>query len=202
MNKLINENNDIIKEIEMKISELNIDEMESTLIDRINAMESIEECENICSEKGLYEAKQQLNYYSSRINAVNEKIINENEQLKNRLQHYLWQSSMPCSVELMDLPINSSIYTVQLFYRKLQEKYFDKPMKFMILGLVQNTMGRTLNINSLEKTEKFIAKEIDYFINYISIRNLYNDLINVAKGILFNHLNQEEDDDENRNKMK
>lgn len=187
MDKIGDENNCIIKEISNEILKLKINDMEKMLVDKLNAAEDICNDVRICSEQDLYRAMERLLYYINRVNAVNEKAIMQNDQLKNRIQQLLWQLSLPCSVEFFDMPINSSVYVIQLFYRKLHEKYSNEPIKYMILGLSRNTAGRRLNINFLDDPEKAMAQELDLFLNYIIIRNLFNELINVEKNIIYNY---------------
>lgn len=192
MNSLSVENENIIKELEKVISELNISKMEAELINKIKGTENTDEDETIFSEKGLYEAREQFGYFVSRICAVNEKAIISNDHLKSRIQLLYQQANMPCSIEYVDMPLNSSIYLVQQFYKKIYEKY-TRIVEFMNIGLMPNASGRRLNAKQMEENDIIIYRELDCYINYIAIRNLFNELINLEKNVIFNYSESEND---------
>lgn len=182
------ENKMIIEEIDKLIHDMNIEEMEQKFIDAINDMNSENKIENrVCDVSVVYRYMEKSGVYLNRIIAVNEKIITKNELLSNRIQQIRYMQSIPCNISLMDMPLNRTIYSVQLYYNKLYQNYITNPATYLLAGLMCNINGRELKVDTLSENEKFVAEDLNGLIACKKIQNIFNSLIDLCKNIIFNY---------------
>lgn len=191
MDTISSENDRIIQEICKLIEDLKIYDKQEKLISIVNNIDSKElNINDVCNEKDLFNAKNNFSYYFNRIKAVNEAYIHRNDMLKSRINQLEFNANQPCGIIYMDMPLNSTEYVVQLFYKTLNEKYINEPVKYKLLGLIPNPYVRTLKLNSLLDVEREIAIELDKFIKYINVKNQLNELVNLCKSIIYNYLDE------------
>lgn len=186
MSSIVDENNRIIEEIEGLIKLLDVETAEKQLIEFIKENQTDEKC-SICDEKIVFKAMNRSDYFLNRIIAVNEVSIEKYAALSNRIQQINVIQSFPCNIRFMDMPINNSIFVVQLFYKKLYEEYRNEEKKFFALGLSRNINGRELRLEELSCSDRKIADELNVYILYVKIRKQLEALIDLCKSINFNY---------------
>ena len=185
MASIIDENNSIIEEIEELIKLLDVETKENYYIELLTK-NKFDEVVRICDEKLAFKARERIDFFLSRIIAVNEVTIGKHVELTNRIQQIYIIQSIPCNIRFMDMPINNSIFVVQLFYRKLYEKYGGTLGKYIALGLYKIS-DRELNLDALSCSENIIADELNILISYFKFRKQLEALIDLCKSINCNY---------------
>lgn len=178
--QLCDENKEIINKLELYIENLSLSELEATI------KGNIEENISLYSEK-IYDAYNRLLQIKNRIYAVNNKVICNNEELKNWFFRIDSMCMLPCGIAYMDMPLNNRRYLVQNFYKELDEKYAKEPINCILLGMIPNSSGRFLKIEQLEESEKKTALVLDDYLKLCSICEQLEMLINFVKCIQYNY---------------
>ena len=168
------------------INHLEIETKEKQLLQCVTEMK-IDEKVSICDERIAFNSVNKIGFLLDRITAVNEVTIGKNMALSNRIQWIRNIQYIPCCVSYMDMPFNNSIYAVQLFYRKLYEKYGGNINKTISLGLIRNLNGRELNFEEFSDYERKIADELNIFILYVKASRQLELLIDLCKNINYNY---------------
>ena len=173
---LFNENQKIIENLEEKIKELGIFEIEDYI-------KKDKQFNDTFTEK-IFKAQKDVRCILRRIVSINEKIVMQEEQLNSRLINIGNMIAMPVGIQFMDMEINQQIYLVQQFYREIHEKYYRNVGKYFCLGMADLT--RYLKVEYLEENEKKKAKVMDEYLKLCSIRNQMEVMIDFIKCIQFN----------------
>ena len=118
---LINENENLIHCLKELRDELKIEELEKAIRNQ--------EFNDTSYEELIYKKNQELARLFNRIYAVNQKIIDAYEPVKNRVACVSNMGNLPCGIIYMDLPLNRQNYLVQKFLYKILYLIFDYPHK-------------------------------------------------------------------------
>ena len=143
-------------------------------------------------EELIYKKNQELARLFNRIYAVNQKIIDAYEPVKNRVACVSNMGNLPCGIIYMDFPLNRQNYLVQKFYQELFNKYVNNPGKYILLGLVPASNGRVLKIESLDDNERKYAQILDEYLRICFMDEQIEELINCIKMIQFNYISKDE----------
>lgn len=181
---LINENENLIHCLKELRDELKIEELEKAIRNQ--------EFNDTSYEELIYKKNQELARLFNRIYAVNQKIIDAYEPVKNRVACVSNMGNLPCGIIYMDLPLNRQNYLVQKFYQELFNKYVNNPGKYILLGLVPASNGRVLKIESLDDNERKYAQILDEYLRICFMDEQIEELINCIKMIQFNYISKDE----------
>lgn len=181
---LINENKNLIHCLEELRDELKIEELEKAIRNQ--------EFNDTSYEELIYKKNHELARLFNRIYAVNQKIIDAYEPVKNRVACVSNMGNLPCGIIYMDLPLNRQNYLAQKFYQELFNKYVNNPGKYILLGLVPASNGRVLKIESLDDNERKYAQILDEYLRICFMDEQIEELINCIKMIQFNHISKDE----------
>lgn len=181
---LIKENENLIHCLEELRDELKIEELEKAIRNQ--------EFNDTSYEELIYKKNQELARLFNRIYAVNQKIIDAYEPVKNRVACVSNMGNLPCCIIYMDFPLNRQNYLVQKFYQELFNKYVNNPGKYILLGLVPASNGRVLKIESLDDNERKYAQILDEYLRICFMDEQIEELINCIKMIQFNYISKDE----------
>lgn len=181
---LINENENLIHCLQELRDELKIEELEKAIRNQ--------EFNDTSYEELIYKKNQELARLFNRIYAVNQKIIDAYEPVKNRVACVSNMGNLPCGIIYMDLPLNRQNYLVQKFYQELFNKYVNNPGKYILLGLVPASNGRVLKIERLDDNERKYAQILDEYLRICFMDEQIEELINCIKMIQFNSISKDE----------
>lgn len=181
---LINENENLIHCLEELRDELKIEELEKAIRNQ--------EFNDTSYEELIYKKNHELARLFNRIYAVNQKIIDAYESVKNRVACVSNMGNLPCGIIYMDFPLNRHNYLVQKFYQELFNKYVNNPGKYILLGLVPASNGRVLKIESLDDNERKYAQILDEYLRICFMDEQIEELINCIKMIQFNYISKDE----------
>ena len=181
---LIKENENLIHCLKELRDELKIEELEKAIRNQ--------EFNDTSYEELIYKKNQELARLFNRIYAVNQKIIDAYEPVKNRVACVSNMGNLPCVIIYMDFPLNRQNYLVQKFYQELFNKYVNNPGKYILLGLVPASNGRVLKIESLDDNERKYAQILDEYLRICFMDEQIEELINCIKIIQFNYISKDE----------
>ncbi len=181
---LIKENENLIHCLKELRDELKIEELEKAIRNQ--------EFNDTSYEELIYKKNQELARLFNRIYAVNQKIIDAYEPVKNRVACVSNMGNLPCGIIYMDFPLNRQNYLVQKFYQELFNKYVNNPGKYILLGLVPASNGRVLKIESLDDNERKYAQILDEYLRICFMDEQIEELINCIKMIQFNYISKDE----------
>lgn len=181
---LINENKNLIHCLKELRDELKIEELEKAIRNQ--------EFNDTSYEELIYKKNHELARLFNRIYAVNQKIIDAYEPVKNRVACVSNMGNLPCGIIYMDLPLNRQNYLAQKFYQELFNKYVNNPGKYILLGLVPASNGRVLKIESLDDNERKYAQILDEYLRICFMDEQIEELINCIKMIQFNYISKDE----------
>lgn len=181
---LIKENENLIHCLKELRDELKIEELEKAIRNQ--------EFNDTSYEELIYKKNHELARLFNRIYAVNQKIIDAYEPVKNRVACVSNMGNLPCGIIYMDLPLNRQNYLVQKFYQELFNKYVNNPGKYILLGLVSASNGRVLKIESLDDNERKYAQILDEYLRICFMDEQIEELINCIKMIQFNYISKDE----------
>lgn len=181
---LINENENLIHCLEELRDELKIEELEKAIRNQ--------EFNDTSYEELIYKKNHELARLFNRIYAVNQKIIDAYEPVKNRVACVSNMGNLPRGIIYMDFPLNRQNYLVQKFYQELFNKYVNNPGKYILLGLVPASNGRVLKIESLDDNERKYAQILDEYLRICFMDEQIEELINCIKMIQFNYISKDE----------
>ena len=177
---LLNENETLICCLEQLRNELKIEEIEEQIKNQA--------FDDISYEEFIYKKRHELVRLFNRIYAVNQKIIDEYELVKNKVVYVSTMANLPCGIIYMDLPLNNRNYLVQKFYQELYNRYANDVNKCISLGLVPASNGRVLKIVNLNDNERKHAQILDQYLNIYFMDEQIEELINCIKMIQFNYI--------------
>ncbi len=177
---LFKENEELVKQLEEAINNLKIPELEEQI--------KKENVDATSFREKKYIGYERLNRIKQRMCAINQKIISENELIKNSILSVNAMANNPCGIMYMDMPLNNQKYLVKNFYSKLSKKYEGQPAKIALLGLLFDGSGRMLRLENLDEEERKYATLLDEYLRICSIYEQMESLIDCIKSIQCNYL--------------
>lgn len=195
MDRIIEENNKIIKQIQNMIDEMQLSEFEEQIIEYINFIKENMSEDDVkienklqddinCRERKIYFLINKINYFLERIEAVNGIIFGEDKVISRKIQNIYNIQSIPCNIACRADLNNQRYYVAMLFYKKILNNH-----QYNIFNLVSiNSFGNILRYDVMTQYEQSVACELNTYLEYKKIEKCFNELINIClfKNFIYN----------------